>query len=387
MASSSIHIHHPRLASDEIHRTLESSYSPSASYCSDDAFVPIFRQDPPAPSASASAAVAAAADCVRSLFISVDVALFRDALFVPGCDDDGLEFTNANAEAAEYDGDLTSICWDCLEIEDADDPLVTSPTAEEFEWEEVASPSGAAAEEAPDPEWEVLADVLLPPADAEEGFVYTSHHREEAATYEVLVASGEGMFLKNKAPATKSAVEALPSAVVAAGQEGEGDERVVCKDGVAAGGMNSTCSSFFLSLAVGVVGVTPWGEGRRSSQARRGDETDASGPEASPEPGARDYGGGRGGAHGGQHMAAARELARLQLAASPARGHDSRRRVADAATSDIGEIGAERRAEDGGRPARGDTEGWRRGRLFASRVGSHPKCVLCWSSFDADKTR
>ncbi|CAD6264478.1 unnamed protein product [Miscanthus lutarioriparius] len=235
MASSSIHIHHPRLAGDEIHRTLESSYSPSASYCSDDAFVPVFRPDPSAPSASVSAAVAAAADRVRSLFSPVDVALFRDALFAPGCDGDGLGFTDADAEAAEYDGDLTSICWDCLEIEDADDPLVASPTAEEFEWEEVASPSGAAAGEVPDPEWEVLADVLPPPADAEEGFVYTSHHREEAAAYEVLVAGGEGMFLKNKPPASRSAVEALPSAVVAAGQEGEGDECAVCKDGVAAG--------------------------------------------------------------------------------------------------------------------------------------------------------
>jgi hypothetical protein len=231
MASSSIHIHHPRLAGDEIYRTLEASYSPSASYCSDDAFVPVFRPDPSAPSASASAA-----DRVRSLFSSVDV-----ALFAPGCDGagdsdrDGLGFTDADAEAAEYDGDLASICWDCLEIEDADDPLLASPTAEEFEWEEVASPSAAAAGEAPDPEWEVLADVPPPPADAEEGFVYTSHHREEAAAYEVLVAGGEGLFLKNKPPAARSAVEALPSAVVAAGQEGEGDECAVCKDGVAAG--------------------------------------------------------------------------------------------------------------------------------------------------------
>ncbi|EES14331.1 hypothetical protein BDA96_07G239400 [Sorghum bicolor] len=241
MASSSIHIHRPRLAGDEIHRTLEASYSPSASYCSDDAFVPVFRPDPSAPSASASAAVAAAADRVRSLFSSVDVALFRDALFAPVCDGDGdrdgLGFTDADAEAAEYDGDLTSICWDCLEIEDADDPLVASPAAEDFEWEEVVSPSGAAGE-APEPEWEVLADVPPPPAtaaDAEDGFVYTSHHREEAAAYEVLVAGGEGMFLKNKPPAARSAVEALPSAVVAAGQEGEGDECAVCKDGVAAG--------------------------------------------------------------------------------------------------------------------------------------------------------
>ena len=74
-------------------------------------------------------------------------------------------------------------------------------------------------------------------------------------------------------------------------------------------GVNSTCSSFFLSLAVGVAGATPRDEGRRSLQARRGDGTDAGSPEASPEPGARDHGGGRGGAHGGQRVAAARELA------------------------------------------------------------------------------
>jgi len=48
-------------------------------------------------------------------------------------------------------------------------------------------------------------------------------------------------------------------------------------------GVNSTCSSFFLSLAVGVAGATPWDEGRRSSQARPGDGTDAGGPVASPE--------------------------------------------------------------------------------------------------------
>jgi len=82
-------------------------------------------------------------------------------------------------------------------------------------------------------------------------------------------------------------------------------------------GVNSTCSSFFLSLAVGVAGATPRDEGRRSLQARRGDGTDAGGPAASPEPGARGHGGGRGGAHGGQRVAAARELARPQLAASP----------------------------------------------------------------------
>lgn len=220
MASSSIH--HPRLAAAEIRRNMEAS--PSASYCPDDAFVPVFRPDPTASTASVAAA---AADRVRSLFRSVDVALFRDALFAPVREDLGF----ADAEAEEYDGDLTSICWDCLEIEDADEPdlpLVASP-AEEFEWEQVASPSGNAGEPA-EPDWEVLADVP-PPVDAEEGFVYTSHRE----AYEVLVAGGEGMFPKDKPPAARSAVEALPSAVVAAGEEGEGDECAVCKDGFAAG--------------------------------------------------------------------------------------------------------------------------------------------------------
>ncbi|KAJ1268954.1 hypothetical protein BS78_07G172700 [Paspalum vaginatum] len=228
MASSSIH-HHPRLAAGETRRTLEaSSSSPAASYCPDDAFVPVFRPDPSAASASVAAA---AAERVRSLFRSVDVALFRDALFAAPERED-LGFAEAQAEA-EYDGDLASICWDCLEIEDADEPdlpLVVASPADEFEWEEVASPSGAGAGEPPEPEWEVLADVP-PPADAEEGFVYTSHRE----AYDVLVAGGEGLFLKNKPPAARSAVEALPSAVVAAGEEGEADECAVCKDGFAAG--------------------------------------------------------------------------------------------------------------------------------------------------------
>ncbi|XP_004973758.1 uncharacterized protein LOC101768716 [Setaria italica] len=229
MASPSIH--HPLLAAGEIrHRTLDpSSSSRSASYCADDAFVPVFRPDPSAPSASAAAA---AVDRVRSLFSSVDVALFRGALLAPAGED--LGFTEVDAEP-DYDGDLTSICWDCLEIEDADEPdlpLVVGSPAEEFEWEEVASPSGAGGEP-PEPEWEVLADVP-PPADAdaeEEGFVYTSHRGME----EVLVAGGDGLFLKSKPPAARLAVESLPSAVVAAGEEGEGDECAVCKDGVAAG--------------------------------------------------------------------------------------------------------------------------------------------------------
>jgi len=229
MASSSIH--HPLLAGGDIRRTLEgSSPSRSASYCSDDAFVPVFRPDPSAPSASAAAA---AVDRVRRLFSSVDTALFRDAILAPAPGGEDLGFTEVDAEA-DYDGDLTSICWDCLEIEDADEPdlpLVVGSPAEEFEWEEVASPSGAAGE-APEPEWEVLADEPLPAdADAEEGFVYTSHR----GMAEVLVAGGDGLFLKNKPPAARSAVESLRSAVVAAGEEGEGEECSVCKDGVAAG--------------------------------------------------------------------------------------------------------------------------------------------------------
>jgi hypothetical protein len=232
MASPSIH--HPRLAAGEIrHRTLDpssSSSSRSAPYWSDDAFVPVFRPDPSAPSPASAAA--AAVDRVRSLFSSVDVALFRGPLIVAPAGED-LGFTEVDAEP-DYDGDLTLICWDCLEIEEANEPdlpLVVGSTAEEFEWEEVASPSGAGAE-APEPEWEVLADV--PPAadaDAEEGFVYTSHR----GTEEVLVAGGDGLFLKSKPPAARLAVESLPSAVVAAGEEGDGEECAVCKDGVAAG--------------------------------------------------------------------------------------------------------------------------------------------------------
>ncbi|XP_062192408.1 uncharacterized protein LOC133895900 [Phragmites australis] len=218
----------PRFAADEIRRTLEASSS-SASYFSDDSFVPVFRPDPSASSASASASVAAtAADRVRSLFHSVDVTLFGDALFTPVIEH--LGFT----EDADDDGDLTSICWDCLELEDAepDLPFVASTAADEFEWEEVASASGPGGEPT-EPEWEVLGDVPPPAtaADAEEGFVYTS----DREAYEVLVAGGEGLFLKNKPRAARSAVEALPSSVVGAGEEGEGEECAVCRDGVAAG--------------------------------------------------------------------------------------------------------------------------------------------------------
>ncbi|KAL6661751.1 hypothetical protein ACP70R_001135 [Stipagrostis hirtigluma subsp. patula] len=221
MASSSIH--HLRLAADEIPRTLEASSS-SASYSSDDAFVPVFRPDP-----SASSASAAASDRVRSQFLSVMTDLFCDMLYQPAAEH--LGFTEDDA----YDHGDASIHWDCLELEDAepDLPLVASTAGDEFEWEEVASASGAGVEPQ-EPEWEVLGHVPPPAAAttaAEEGFVYTS----DREAYEVLVAGGEGQFLKNKPPAARSAVEALPSAVVAAGEEGEGEECVVCRDGVAAG--------------------------------------------------------------------------------------------------------------------------------------------------------
>ncbi|XP_062196604.1 E3 ubiquitin-protein ligase CIP8-like [Phragmites australis] len=215
MASSSIHL---RLAADEIPQTLDASSS--SSY---DAFVPVFRPDPSASSAS----TAAAADRVRSLFRSVEVALFGDDLFEPRTEQ--LGFTEDS-----YDDGDASIHWDCLEIEDAepDLPLLAFTAADEFEWEEVASASGAGSEPQ-EPEWEVLGDVpaAATAADAEEGFVYTS----DREAYEVLVAGGEGLFLKNKPAAARSAVEALPSTVVAAGEEGEGEECVVCRDGVAAG--------------------------------------------------------------------------------------------------------------------------------------------------------
>ncbi|GJN03848.1 hypothetical protein PR202_ga21334 [Eleusine coracana subsp. coracana] len=223
MASSSIH---HRLAADEIHQTLEASSS-SASYSSDDAFVPVFRPDPSASSASAAAAMA---DRVRSLFRSVEIDLLCDALFAPRSED--LGFTEEFAD----EGDA-SIHWDCLELEEAepDLPLISTAAGYEFEWEEVpfASTSGTGGE-VTEPEWEVLAD-LPPPAaatsDAEEGFVYTS----DREAYEVLVSGGEGLFLKNKPPAARSVIEALDSAVVAAGDEGEGEECAVCRDGVTAG--------------------------------------------------------------------------------------------------------------------------------------------------------
>ncbi|KAF0906302.1 hypothetical protein E2562_009673 [Oryza meyeriana var. granulata] len=217
MASSSLLL---RLASDEVLQTLEASSS-SSSY---DAFVPVFRPDP---SGFSAASVVAAADRVRSQFLSVEPDLFHDALVAPG--PDHLGFPEEGEEDCEE-----SIRWDCLQLDDEDEPdlrIEASNGADEFDWEEVASPSGAELEQ-PEPEWEVLADVPPPaPVDAvaDEGFVYTS----DRDVYEVLV--GDGLFVKNKPPAARSAIEALPSAVVAAGEEGEGEECAVCRDGVAAG--------------------------------------------------------------------------------------------------------------------------------------------------------
>ncbi|XP_006659522.1 E3 ubiquitin-protein ligase CIP8-like [Oryza brachyantha] len=211
MASSSLLV---RLASDEILQALEAA-PPSAAASCYDAFVPVFRPDP---SGFSAASVVAAADRVRSQFLSVEPDLFHDALVAPGPDHLGFP-------------DEESIRWDCLQLDEEDEPDLRLDAADEFDWEEVASPSGAGLDQ-PEPEWEVLADLPPPPpapAAADEGFVYTS----DRDVYEVLV--GEGLFLKNKPPAARSAVEALPSAVVAAGEEGEGEECSVCRDGVAAG--------------------------------------------------------------------------------------------------------------------------------------------------------
>lgn len=210
-----------RLAADEIFQTLGSSSSSTSTSCYD-AFVPVFRPDP----SSASPLSVSAADRVRSQFLSVERDLFHDALVAPR--NDGLGFPEEDDDEEE-----ASIRWDCLQFDDDEEeepdlPLEASAPADEFDWEEVASASGPSVE----PEWEVLGDVPpRSPADADEGFVYTSHRD----AHELLVTGGEGLFLTSKPPAARSAVEALPSAVVAAGEEGEGEECAVCKDGVAAG--------------------------------------------------------------------------------------------------------------------------------------------------------
>ncbi|EAZ43144.1 hypothetical protein OsJ_27734 [Oryza sativa Japonica Group] len=219
MASSSLLV---RLASDEMPQTLDAS---SSSSCYD-AFVPVFHPDPS--SGFSAASVVAAADRLRSQFLSVEPDLFHDALVAPS--PDHLGFPDEEEEE--------EIRWDCLQLDDDDEEeegvadlrLEASNAAEEFDWEEVASPSGGAGMDQPEPELEVLADVPPPPPPpADEGFVYTS----DRDVYEVLV--GEGLFLKSKPPAARSAVEALPSAVVAAGEDGEWEECAVCRDGVAAG--------------------------------------------------------------------------------------------------------------------------------------------------------
>ncbi|KAK1607313.1 hypothetical protein QYE76_030986 [Lolium multiflorum] len=215
-----------RLAADEIFQTLEPSSSALAtpthtattsSSCYD-AFVPVFRPDPTPASPALSVS---AADRVRSQFLSVERDLFHDALVAPR--NDGLGFPEDDDDDANSSA---SIPWDCLQFDDESEPdLPPYPPApaDEFDWEEVApAPTpGPAAE----PEWEVL--VATPPSD--EGFVYTSHRD----AHDVLVAGGEALFLTSKPPASTSAVRALPSAVVAPGDDGE--ECAVCKDGVAAG--------------------------------------------------------------------------------------------------------------------------------------------------------
>ncbi|VAI86110.1 unnamed protein product [Triticum turgidum subsp. durum] len=182
-----------RLTADEIFQTLEASSSTSSSCY--DAFVPVFRPDPSSSSLSVSAA-----DRVRSQFLSVERDLFHDALVAPRNDDLGFPEENDEEEEA-------SIRWDCFQLdeeEEPDLPLEASVSAEEFDWEEVAFASGPLVEN-PEPDWEVL------------------------------VAVGDGLFLTNKPPAARSAVKALPSAILAAGEEGEGEECSVCKDGVVAG--------------------------------------------------------------------------------------------------------------------------------------------------------
>lgn len=209
-----------RLAADEIFRTLEPSSSSTSSSSCYDAFVPVFRPDPSA----ASPASAAAADRVRSQFLSVEPDLFHDALVAPRNDRLGFPEVDDDEEEA-------SIRWDCFQFDDeeSDLPLEAAAPADEFDWEEVASASGPSVEH-PEPEWEVLAD-MPPPADADEGFVYTS----DREAYEVLVAGEDELYLTNKPPAARSAIEALPSSVIGAGEDGEGEECAVCKDGVAAG--------------------------------------------------------------------------------------------------------------------------------------------------------
>ncbi|EMS64620.1 E3 ubiquitin-protein ligase RING1-like protein [Triticum urartu] len=138
-------------------------------------------------------------------------------------------------QTLEASSSTSSSCYDAFVPVFRPDPsasaLSASVPAEEFDWEEVAFASGPSVEN-PEPDWEMLGDMPpSAPAGANEGFVYTS----DREAYEVLVAVGDGLFLTNKPPAARSAVKALPSAIVAAGEEGEGEECSVCKDGVVAG--------------------------------------------------------------------------------------------------------------------------------------------------------
>ncbi|KAM0861197.1 hypothetical protein ACQ4PT_046056 [Festuca glaucescens] len=204
-----------RLAADEIFQTLEPSSSSAASSSCYDAFVPVFRPDP---SSASPVLSVSAADRVRSQFLSVERDLFHDALVAPR--NDGLGFPED-----DDDDSSASTPWDCLQFDDdePDLPLYPPAPADEFDWEEVA-PAPAPGPSA-EPEWEVLGDT--PPAD--EGFVYTSHRD----AHDLLVAGGEALFLTSKPPASISAIQALPSAVITADEDGE--ECAVCKDGVAAG--------------------------------------------------------------------------------------------------------------------------------------------------------
>jgi hypothetical protein len=63
-----------------------------------------------------------------------------------------LGFTKADAEP-NYEGDLTSICWDCLEVEEVDEPdlpFVVGSPGDEFEWVPTRTSEGKEEEEKSD---------------------------------------------------------------------------------------------------------------------------------------------------------------------------------------------------------------------------------------------
>jgi len=142
-------------------------------------------------------------------------------------------------------------------------------------------------------------------------------------------------------------------------------------------GMNGTCSSLFLSLVVGVASATPRDEGRRSSQARRGHGTDAGGPRA-PRPRRSRVRA----AMAVEEEALMGGSAWLQLVSSRGRSSQPRRARPRQSPRGGGCSGRRHRRDWGRAQSRGRREAsaWRcrrteRGRLFASRVGSHPKWV------------